>query len=159
MRPAAGVLGTVAYPIHGAWKSSQNPWAHKQESPQRSTRIRDGLEDFRKSSLEEQERIVTKFKALTTPEILKQRRNGFTDAAKAAMKESRFQTCNGSTSSTPSPGTSSSNGQDAFEHLDHLHDDKSEDERFRRELELAKHLSLAEQRGHERTISERPPGT
>ena len=161
MRPAAGVLGVVAYPIHGAWKSGQKTWARKQESQQRSTRITDGVEDVRRSSLEEQGRVVAKFKAMTTPGILKQRRKGFTDAARTAMEESRFQTYDDTTASsftaTPFPRTVSSDVQDVFEHLNHpaLPQDDNEDETFQRDLELAKQLSLAEQRGFERAMAER----
>lgn len=150
MRPAAGVLGVVAYPIHGAWKSGQKTWACKQESRQRSTRVTDGIEDVRKSSMEERGRVVTKFKAITAPNLLKKRRKDFTDAARTAMEESYFQTSDDSTASSstaiPFTRTSSSDVQDAFEHLNHSalpHSNESEDMTLQWELELAKQLSLA----------------
>jgi sterol 3beta-glucosyltransferase len=163
IRPAAGVLGVVAYPIHGAMKSGQRTWARKELWSQRSTRVADGIEEVQRSSTEERRRIVAKFKVMTTSEILKQRRAYLTDAAKAAMEESNFQAVEGSTGSTSAitslPKTPFSNVPDAFENLDDvaqpLDGGDSEDEIFQRELKQAKELSLAEQRGYERGMAER----
>jgi sterol 3beta-glucosyltransferase len=130
---------------------------------QRSTRVADGVEDFGKSSEEERQRIMAKFKAMTTPEVLRQRRKGLTDAAKAAMEQSHFQafdnTATSSSTSTSLPKTPSSNIQETSEvvHSTALRQDgnNSEEENFQRDLELAKQLSLAEQRGYERAMAER----
>ncbi|KAF8589708.1 glycosyltransferase family 1 protein [Ramaria rubella] len=163
IRPAAGVVGVVAYPLHGVWKSGQKTWARKQGSQQRSTRIADGIEEVGRGSREERHRILTLFKDMATPEKIKQRRKEYTDAAKKALEESTFQpsdigsTASGSTVTNSPPPRTPSMSRGSFEHLDEVampHDD-DDDETFQRELELAMQLSLAEQRGYERAMAER----
>ena len=154
MRPAAGVLGVVAYPIQGAWKSTQGTWARKQVLQQRSTRVADGVDEVARSSEEERQRIVAKFKALTSPDVLKQRRKSLTDAAKAAMEQSPFQAFNDSATSSStstsllrtSPGTSEvQDGSEVSQSVTLQGGNDSAEEIFQRDLELAKQLSLAQE--------------
>ena len=66
MRPAAGIVGMIAHPFEGAWKSVQKPWAKKQESQQLATRVERGQRTLKESTEEERRGVMATFRRLTT---------------------------------------------------------------------------------------------
>ena len=155
MRPAAGIMGFIAYPLQGAWKSMQSDIGRTQENRQNHTRLADGKAAVQQSSPAQRAQIIERFnKALRdTPA----RRKHYMEAAERAMFEdmdldphevqqaSKLTSQTGSsdvpstststTSSTPTPPTTDTDLVDTS--LD-------EDAAFLKELEMAKRLSLAE---------------
>jgi sterol 3beta-glucosyltransferase len=61
MRPAAGIVGVVALPVYGLWKSTTSHFSQPEIQPQRSTRVSDGVEAVRNSTKAEQIAILKKF--------------------------------------------------------------------------------------------------
>lgn len=155
MRPAAGIMGFIAYPLQGAWKSMQSEVGRTQENRQHLTRLADGKAAVQQSSPAQRAQIIERFnKALRdTPA----RRKHYMEAAERAMFEDMdldpheiqqaskltsqtgnsdiSSTSTSSTSGTPTPPTTDTASADAG--LD-------EDATFLKELEMAKRLSLAE---------------
>ncbi len=58
MKPAAGIVGLIAHPMNGAWKSIRSDSSRKQEEHQRSTRISDGVEEVKRSTSEERKLYI-----------------------------------------------------------------------------------------------------
>jgi len=157
MRPAAGIIGFIAYPLQGAWKSMQSEIGRTQENRQHLTRLADSKAAVQQSSPAQRAQIIERFnKALhDTPA----RRKHYMEAAEKAMFEHMDldpheiqqgsmltsqtgnsdvdvpSTSTSTTSSTLTPPTTDTGSADTS--LD-------EDAAFLKELEMAKRLSLAE---------------
>jgi len=154
MRPAAGAVGLVAHPAEGAWKSMQKLWAKEQEQYHRKTRVSDGVSDVKGSTRIDRETILEKFQAAKS--TTKDRQMKYKDVAEKEMygDQNRDQTktdvdashaCTSTSSmetTTPTPLTSLSEQST-----------EGEDAAFERDLNLAKQISLAEQRGYERGLA------
>jgi hypothetical protein len=94
MRPAAGILGLISHPLHGAWEEAKYTFQGKEVVTLRSTRISDGVEAVLRSSSEQRAEILMKFEEAKshTPE----RRKAYHDMAKQLLEE------NAASSSHPS---------------------------------------------------------
>ena len=155
MRPAAGIMGFIAFPLQGAWKSMQSEMGRTQENRQHHTRLADGKAAVQQSSPAQRAQIIERFnKALPdTPA----RRKHYMEAAERAMFEDtnldphEIQQASKLTSQTgnsdvPSTSTSTTSGTPTPPTTDTDLVDTSldEDAAFLKELEMAKRLSLAE---------------
>ncbi|KAJ7684426.1 glycosyltransferase family 1 protein [Mycena polygramma] len=151
IRPAGGIVGLIAHPVQGLWKSVQSPMAKKQEQKQREVRISDGVEAVRKSTQAQRSEMVQKFKSLKAG--TKERQKKYREMAEAEMYEEQ-----GSKEDAPkspeTPGPSVSTPQPAPTPPTRQQREEDEDAVFERELEMAKELSLAEQRGYERAMAQ-----
>ncbi|KAJ7932676.1 glycosyltransferase family 1 protein [Mycena leptocephala] len=136
--PAGGIVGLIAHPVRGLWKSVQSPMAQKQEQQQREVRISDGIEVVRKSTQTQRSEVVQKFNQLKAG--TKERQKKYREMAEAEMYEEQGSReegnlrRNSTQQHTPTPPTRQQT-------------EDEEDAAFERELEMAKQLSLAEQRG------------
>ncbi|TDL28120.1 glycosyltransferase family 1 protein [Rickenella mellea] len=83
VRPAAGIVGLVANPLQGVWKSMQKGWAQKHEPKQRATRISDGVEDVKSSSREARNAVMRKFKDMEATSA--ERKSQYATAAVEAL--------------------------------------------------------------------------
>jgi sterol 3beta-glucosyltransferase len=173
MRPAAGVIGLVAHPLQGAWKGVQKTWAKDQEQAQRSTRISDGVEDVKGSTKEERKMIMERWVELK--KTTRQRQKKYREEAekvlneeKAADSENNHAVKASSLSSTGncadvspaslvnvSATTGGQASQQTAEERPIITGADDTDAAFDRDLEMAKMLSLAEQRGYERGLASR----
>ncbi|KAJ6606176.1 UDP-Glycosyltransferase/glycogen phosphorylase [Mycena vulgaris] len=153
IRPAGGIVGLIAHPVHGLWKSVQSPMAQKQEQRQREVRISDGVEAVRKSTQTQRSEIVQIFKQLKAG--TKERQKKYKDIAEAEMYEEPSSSREGESGSTSpqSPSASSAQQYASTPTREQTAEDE-EDATFIRELEMAKQLSLAEQRGYERALAQ-----
>ncbi|KAJ7700822.1 glycosyltransferase family 1 protein [Mycena rosella] len=166
IRPAGGIVGLIAHPVRGLWKSAQSPMAQKQEQRQREVRISDGVEAARKSTQTQRSEMVQKFKQLKAG--TKERQKKYKEIAEAEMYEEPAGSSKEGESGSMSPqSTSTSSAQQnvstppAREQTRAQTEEDEEDATFLRELEMAKELSLAEQRGYERGLAQmnRPEDT
>ncbi|KAJ7272823.1 UDP-Glycosyltransferase/glycogen phosphorylase [Mycena rebaudengoi] len=157
IRPAGGIVGFVAHPLRGLWKSVQSPMAQKQEQQQRGVRISDGVEAVRESTQAQRTDIVQKFRQMK--EGTKERQKKYKDMAEKEMyhqdegaaESGESATISGpSASAPPTPQQSTSAPTPAVPHQT----EEEEDAAFERNLEMAKQLSLAEQRGYERGLAQ-----
>lgn len=187
MKPAAGILGAIAHPAEGAWKSMQKSWAREQEQFQRTTRISDGVGAVKGGTKLDQNEILTRFK--NAQPTTKDRKKKYKDMAekemdtddKPRLPERTYtgSTYTGSTSSPtpdvkpplpprtprtyndstapPSYTDSKASMSPSFSGSDTTAQtsaaSQDDDAAFERDLELAKQLSLAEQRGYERGLA------
>ncbi|KII89415.1 glycosyltransferase family 1 protein [Plicaturopsis crispa FD-325 SS-3] len=157
MRPAAGIVGVVASPLAGAWKATQKTWARAQEQTQRTTRISDGIAAVKGSSQAERNAVLSGFKK--AKETTRQRQKACRDKAQEVMygdeasksKAPAPTVASSSSSSTKySPSHSSIAKSPPSEPSKSPPEEGEDDAAFERDLEMAKQLSLAEQRGYER---------
>jgi len=167
MRPAAGIVGVVAHPFQGAWRSLQTTTGQRQEHQFRVTRISDGREDVKNSSAAQRAEIFRKFKDAQRGK--EQREKKYQEIVEKVMQEDAEERgkANGAseeysdakdgssssqsrTDSTPSVATSSTSSTAATPASE-----TEDDSAFERDLEFAKQLSLAEQRGYERGVASR----
>jgi sterol 3beta-glucosyltransferase len=156
MRPAAGVIGVVAHPIQGAWKGLQKTWAKNQEQSQRVTRISDGVEDVKNSTKVDRERILERWTELK--KTTKKRQKECKEEAEKVMYDGRpadvgrKQDTTVASSSTDVPSaTKFSSTQESRASQAAAGDE--DDVLFERDLDIAKQLSFAEQRGYERGLA------
>ncbi|KAF8061758.1 UDP-Glycosyltransferase/glycogen phosphorylase [Lyophyllum atratum] len=164
MRPAAGIVGVVAHPFQGAWRSLQTTTGQRQEHQFRATRISDGREAVKNSSAAQRAEIFRKFKDAQRGKA--QREKKYQEIVEKVMQEDAEErgkanvaseeysdakngssTSESRTDSARSVATSSTAATPASETED--------DAAFGRDLEFAKQLSLAEQRGYERGVASR----
>lgn len=177
MRPAAGIMGMLAHPIEGAWKSVQKPWAKKQDSQQLATRVEAGQRAVKESTEQERRAVIETFKRMTTKNATAERRKTLDAEAKDMLQKDKSKKLtladqegsdgDSTSQATPrSPSPSQSNS--TFEEPEPLEKPKGppplpprkpsqqnqddEDAAFQRDLEMAKQLSLAEQSGYERGL-------
>ena len=61
MKPAAGIVGLIASPLQGAWKSARPDVTAVLDVSQRGTRIAQGVEAVQKSTQAERSEIIRKF--------------------------------------------------------------------------------------------------
>jgi sterol 3beta-glucosyltransferase len=152
IRPAAGVLGVIAYPIEGAWKTMQCAWDLMEDQQLRATRVSDGLEEVRKSALEEREAVLDKLGVMKMD--TEKRHEQWKAQVENAMLESEDQNSppEGSSSSqaprtrsvppaTPQslPSQDSSNPHTPLPPRGKVDDEEAA---FEKDIELAKQLSL-----------------
>ncbi|KAK0227822.1 UDP-Glycosyltransferase/glycogen phosphorylase [Armillaria fumosa] len=167
MKPAAGIVGLVAHPMNGAWKSIRSDSSKKQEERQRSTRISDGVEEVKRSTSEERNFILRRFreaKATTSG-----RQKAMSEAARsvlygdveedAALEFDPSMETTGHGNSNSCEADTQDAKQSSSEQSNPPETGWSQADRdeagFLRDMEIAKKLSLAEQKGYERGISER----
>lgn len=170
MKPAAGILGAIVHPAQGAWKSAQKQTvARKQEQHQRSTRIEDGKLAVERSTHEERSIILKRFEASKAEAPA--RKKAWKERAETALKEDAPQSETADSASGPSNPTSDKSSVSATSPRSEVSttiDTRSntlpptpappaadDDAAFERDLEMAKQLSLAEQRGYERGMAMR----
>lgn len=150
VRPAAGVVGVVAHPVQGAWKSMQKLWAKEQEQYQRKTRVFDGVKDVNSSTRLDQEAILENFKAakLTTQD----RQASYKNMAEIEMygDQSQDRTETGMDASHASTSATSMGTAPTPLPKQPIDDEEAA---FQRDLDLATQISLAEQRGYERGLA------
>jgi hypothetical protein len=82
------VIGVIAHPVQGAWKGMQKKWAKNQEQSQRTTRISDGVEEFKNSTMEDKERIMAMWVAMKKTK--KQRRKKYREEAEKVMYKDKI---------------------------------------------------------------------
>lgn len=144
MRPAAGALGLVVHPTHGAWKSMQKMWAKEQEQYQRKTRLSDGISDVQSNTKLDQDTILKKWTAakLTTDV----RKKKYRDIAEKEMYGCQdIETGRDTADSEALQASTSSVSSDMATQTSILEQSiEDEDTAFQRDLELAKQLSIAE---------------
>ncbi|KAJ7144963.1 UDP-Glycosyltransferase/glycogen phosphorylase [Mycena crocata] len=161
IRPAGGIVGMIAHPARGLWKSAQSPMAQKQEGQQRQVRISDGVEAVRKSTQTQRSEIVRKFKQMK--EGTAERQKKYREMAEAEMYEEQMASGEGDeVPSSPQSNPASSSQQQPTASSPPTRQqtqEEEEDATFIRELEMAKELSLAEQRGYERGLAQLNSGT
>ncbi|PBK62939.1 glycosyltransferase family 1 protein [Armillaria solidipes] len=170
MKPAAGIVGLVAHPLNGAWKNIRSDSSRKQEEHQRSTRISDGVEEVKRSTSEERNFILRRFREAkaTTSE----RQKAMSEAARSVLYEDAEEDAalefdpGVETSGQSDSDWCEADAQDAKRSSSESNPTEArwsqsdQDEAgFLRDMEIAKQLSLAEQRGYERGISERIENT
>lgn len=173
MRPAAGIVGVLVHPFQGAWKGMQSPIGRRQEQQERITRISDGIEAVRNSTESQRSGIIRKFNSAKPG--TKERQRKYKDLAEKVMLEGaetdrkdsdRSKDGGASPSSSKSSPTSPSKSPPPPLTPRRLpppfprsgsqrsgRGEPDEDAEFERDLELAKQLSLAEQRGYERGLA------
>lgn len=168
MRPAAGIVGVLVHPFQGAWKGMQSPIGRRQEQQERITRISDGIEAVRNSTESQRSGIIKKFNSAKPG--TKERQRKYKDLAEKVMLEGaetdrkdsdRSKDGGASPSSSKSSPTSPSKSPPPplpppFPRSGSQKSGRGEpdeDAEFERDLELAKQLSLAEQRGYERGLA------
>jgi hypothetical protein len=131
--------------------------AQKQEQQQRGVRISDGVEAVRESTQAQRTDIVQKFRQMK--EGTKERQKKYKDMAEKEMyhqdegaaESGESATFSGpSASAPPTPQQSTSAPTPAVPHQT----EEEEDAAFERDLEMAKQLSLAEQKGYERGLAQ-----
>jgi sterol 3beta-glucosyltransferase len=179
MKPAAGIVGMIAHPLEGAWKSVQKPWAKKQEPQQLATRVQHGQQAFEASTNEERQVVIDTFKRLTKRSTTIDRQKMVEAEAQEMLKtdKSRKLTLvdqdSGDEREAPLrpgfPGVNRSGSPDLIESAEDKKSNKppplpprrspepnvdDDEAAFQRDLELAKQLSLAEQQGYERGLKE-----
>ncbi|KAJ7221581.1 glycosyltransferase family 1 protein [Mycena pura] len=141
VRPAGGIAGLIAHPVHGLWKSVQSPKAQKQEWQVREVRISDGVEAVQRSTPAQKSSVIQTFKQLKAG--TKQRQTRYKDIAEAEMygeqnlssKDSDEPALDSAQSPVQRTATSSPTRQQV---------EDEETDNFVRDLERAKQLSLAE---------------
>jgi len=155
IRPAGGIAGAIAHPVHGLWKSVQSPTAQKQERRQREVRISDGVEAVQRSTPAQKNRVIQTFKQLKAG--TKERQTRYKDIAEAAM----YGKQNPSNEDSEDPVLNSAQSQRTTTGSPTRQQVEDEETDFVRDLEIAKQLSLAEQRGYEQALAQmkRPEGT
>lgn len=89
MRPAAGIVGMLAHPFEGAWKSVQKPWAKKQESQQLATRVERGQRVLKESTEQERRAVIEKFRRLTTRQATADRKKTLDAEAKDMLQKDK----------------------------------------------------------------------
>ncbi|KAG6831242.1 hypothetical protein H0H87_005808 [Tephrocybe sp. NHM501043] len=172
-KPAAGIIGVVVHPFYGAWKSLQTTTGKGQVHQIRDTRLDDGREAVNHSTAAERADVCRKFK--DAQRNTGQRQRKYKDIIQKTMKENeetiariQEETDKGagvrslveqqpqgrrlppllpkrpSARSVVAPFVSSSSSTA-----------EEDDAQLERDLELAKQLSLAEQRGYERGLASR----
>lgn len=151
MRPAAGIVGLVAHPFKGVWKSAQSVTARAQEQQQRNTRVSDGLEEVKLYSQAQRADIVKKFRDLKPG--TKERQRQYKDLAEEVMYGNKTKSPAESTLPSSSSGPASAAPLAPGTEPSSTPAPVDEDAAFERDLELAKQLSLAEQRGYERGLA------
>ncbi|KAJ6500720.1 UDP-Glycosyltransferase/glycogen phosphorylase [Mycena sanguinolenta] len=144
IRPAGGIVGLIAHPVRGLWKSVQSPMAQKQEQQQRQVRISDGVEAARNSTKAQRAETVQKFNQLKAG--TKERKKKYRELAEAEMYGEQRSEEDGN-----APQAAANSTQQAEQQMP---EEEDEDSEFIRELETAKELSLAEQRGYERAMAQ-----
>ncbi|KAG8695793.1 hypothetical protein FRC09_008927 [Ceratobasidium sp. 395] len=178
MRPAAGIVGMIARPIEGAWKSVQSPWAKKQDSQQLASRVERGQLALEASTHEERQAVIDTFKRLAGKSAIVERRKTMEAEAREELKTDKSKKLTlsdekqndkveaSSHVSTP-PRRSSPEPVDPAPVLEskqsnkppplpprspHQPNQDDEDAAFQRDLDMAMQLSLAEQQGYERGL-------
>ncbi|KAJ4479995.1 glycosyltransferase family 1 protein [Lentinula aciculospora] len=152
MRPAAGIVGVVANPIQGAWKSAQNALVKEQDQPHYHTRVEEGPQAAEFSTDNEKAEVVKKFRNLMRKENVVERKKEIAKRAEEVMygsgmdeKKKMGKDVPVATSST-SPSAGSPNSQESKDGTNENTQKNLQDEAmFEREVELAKRLSLYEQ--------------
>ncbi|KAG6852494.1 hypothetical protein C0991_011514 [Blastosporella zonata] len=181
-RPAAGIIGAVVHPFYGAWKSLQTSTGKGQVHQVRETRVSDGREAVRNSTASQRAEIYSKFKE--AQRSTDQRQKKYKEIVEKAMRESeeisgrvQDQSGSGNTSASssevrlpeetgkkpsttrrlppPLPKRPSATQSIAPSVSSGSSTSVDDDAEFERDLELAKQLSLAEQRGYERGLASR----
>lgn len=167
MRPAAGIVGVVAHPFTGAWKSVQSALGQEQQQQQLQTRLSDGRDDYHSASPAQRGDVLRKFQEMKGH--TKERQKRYAEMAEKAMdqevKDAEVEKGSRKEHAQSKPDSVGMSSKGSFEQstrsppplptrpsTDQV---ESEDARFERDLEMAKQLSLAEQRGYERGMSER----
>lgn len=149
VRPAAGILGVVALPFQGVWKSVQTTTGRRQEERQRETRIADGVHAFDLASPSQRENVLKKFEEAKYGTA--GRLQAYKEAARKVMFDDRPQSglspSASNLKSVISRTTSSSSSSDTPQTLVATPTDEDDEAAFERDLALATQLSLAE---HER---------
>jgi sterol 3beta-glucosyltransferase len=176
MRPAAGIMGLIYHPIHGAYKSAQSSLGplsllatSQQIQAQRSihgTRVRQGKEEVRKSTKEQRDEVVRVFRELSQKEKVEERRKELQKRAEEVLKEvakakaaeeeeQRKQKVDDDEVEVvdkTAPGSGESAPVLGAVPTEEARTE--EDLQFERDLEIAKQLSLAEQSGYERGLAQ-----
>ncbi|KAK0458622.1 UDP-Glycosyltransferase/glycogen phosphorylase [Desarmillaria tabescens] len=164
MKPAAGIVGLFAHPMNGAWESIRSDFRAKQEEHQRSTRMSDGAEEVKRSTPEERNVILRRFHEAKATVL--ERQKAMSEAARSMLYEDVEE--DATVEADPSVETTSRGDSDRCEadaqDARRLSPEQStglglsqsdqDDTDFLRDMEIAKQLSLAEQRGYERGISD-----
>ncbi|KAF7359127.1 Sterol 3-beta-glucosyltransferase UGT80A2 [Mycena sanguinolenta] len=145
IRPAGGIVGLIAHPVRGLWKSAQSPMAQKQEQQQRQVRIYDGVEAARNSTQAQKAETVQKFNQLKAG--TKERKKRYRELAEAEMYGEQRSEEEGTAPISPQAAANPTSQPQQQTPED-------EDSKFICELEMAKELSLAEQRGYERAMAQ-----
>jgi len=155
MLPAAGIVGVLVHPFEGLWKDVQSSMGQRQEQQLRNTRISEGVEVVKNSTAAQRAEILVKFMGAKVG--TKDRKRKYTELAEKVMFEDKAVS-GGDTDTvgvdspmeaTPPSGSGLSSPPVASQ----SQTEAEEDAAFERDLELAKQLSLAEQRGYERGLS------
>jgi len=150
MRPAGGIVGAIAHPIQGAWRSALNSMVKEQDRPHYHTRVDEGLRAVELSTSGERAEVVRMFKEASRKENVVARKKRITEVAEEVMYESveegkkKDGQPESSLTSTPNLASFSTSKETRVDTKD---DDRpnAEDASFDRDLELAKRLSLYEQ--------------
>lgn len=154
MRPAAGIVGVVANPIQGAWKSAQTTLVKEQDQPHYQTRMEEGLQAVKFSTENERVKVVKTFKDLMQKDKVMDRKKNIAKAAEEVMYESGKEDQKPMVEQgVPSSCTSTSTGsapsnldtKESEERTTRNTDTPQDEAMFERDLELAKRLSLYEQ--------------
>ena len=159
---SAGGIGLVANPAQGAWKSMQKTWSGDKQATTLTTRREEGVEAVKKGTAAERNKVLEAFAVAVKNK--EQRKKALSEAAVEALKEpellpdtaSRSSTIDSAAStSSPAPPTPTSlSPRPSSDSTPVQGNGEEEDEAaFQRDLELAKQISLAEQRGYERGLA------
>ncbi|KAK0441415.1 UDP-Glycosyltransferase/glycogen phosphorylase [Armillaria borealis] len=164
MKPSAGIVGLMSHPMNGAWKSIRSHSSkHQEERQRRSTRILDGVEEVRRSTPQERNVILNRFREakVTTSE----RQKSMAEAARSAL----YGDAQGVAAEVDQKGETARRGNSDWHEAvveEEVHPNgkrvlsgkssqtgasrwrpDQDNTDFLRDLEIAKQLSLAEHRG------------
>lgn len=143
MRPAAGIVGAVANPLQGAWKSAQNTIVKEQDQPHYRTRVEEGLLAVKSSTENERAKVVKRFKEAMQKEKVAERKKKITQVAEEVMYGDKIlDESEGKADEKGNGGSASNSSKPTKEVAD---TQRSDDASYEQDVELAKRLSLYEQ--------------
>ncbi|KDQ59788.1 glycosyltransferase family 1 protein [Jaapia argillacea MUCL 33604] len=161
VKPAGGALSLVALPLQGTLMSLQGALGHGPDRQRMETRVAEGQTELKTSSEGERKGILMKFDQLKAG--TKERKEGYKQVAEKVIVETMETVGEERASADMEPtGLSAvpswpmegkaSGSLDSMPVSSPLDVDE-EEKTYKRDIELATQLSLAEQRGYERGIA------
>ncbi|KZT54368.1 glycosyltransferase family 1 protein [Calocera cornea HHB12733] len=165
LRPAAGILGMIAHPMAGAWASMQTTMGKRTDTSRIRTRQQEGQAAVKESREEERRAVLARFAELKKD--TETRRRALLEEGEKMLKDGGLgvdgqplqdeQDGTGKQAEGGSqPPKSDENKpiqKPALPPRPQTSNPAEADEQFDRDTEIAKQISLAEQRGYERGLA------
>lgn len=165
--PAAGGLGIVVQPSRGLWAQLSKKWSPDKQRTTLAARRAEGAEAVRASTAADRKRILVAFDAANSTKEERKKRLGeealealtqpeISDSG-AEINETELEAGNPSSTvqlSVPSTSDRTQMPSPSKQEDGQGREFATTDDEFEKDLELAKQLSLAEQRGYERGLAQ-----